>query len=315
MRSRSSTMKSKPSMAVAEGENMPELTVPDERPPNAAAPPMDNESPVQYDRKIRQFRYVCSPEGYPTVILDKEGITDDVKDDPYWKDKIADRSGVLGQGSRWFKRSERAAAWRQQQGMPDRRYVGAYVAYGEDDPRNYYDAPPMKRDPALKKKGPYQQYVNGVSYVPKALIIREQPAIKLFSMEGDDPREPSLQDLENDRKDPWYNSIANNLSDTRSYPRRTQIGADMLQSRGAVNRLNQLRHIKTYAPYGEGVAMSWKPSAFKKEAPPPPEPPQYEAPPANVGKHRQRVMEGGITPHYTSLGHHHVLGTQPSGEA
>lgn len=304
--------KLEPSLAIAEGENMPELTVPTKGAPTAAAPPIDNESVSQHNRKVKTFRYSCSPEGYPTVILDKEGITEDVREDPYWTGQIADRSAVLGQGSHWFKRSERAAAWRQQRGLPDRRYTGGYIVEGEDDTRNYYNAPPMKRDPALKKKGPYQQYINGISYVPKALILREQPVVKLFSMEGDDPRQPSLQDLENDRKDPWYQTIANNLTDTRSYSRRTQIGADLLQNRNASNRLSQLRHIKVYAPYGEGIGMSWKPSAFKKEAPLPPPPPQY-VPPANVGRHNRSVMESGITPHYTSVGQHHVLGTQPSG--
>ena len=308
---------SKPSMKIAEKENMPNLTVPSEGQPTVAAPPQNNESQVQCDRKIKKFRYFCSPDGYPTVILDKEGITEDVKTDPYWTGQITERDGVLGMKSNgvpahWFKRAERAAMWRQQHSLPDRRYTGAYVGFDEDKPKNYYNAPPMKRDPSLKKKGPYQQFINGISYVPKALILREQPAVKLFTMEGGDPRQPSMQDLENDRKDPWYQTIANNLSDTRSYSRRTQIGADLLQNRNAVNRLNQLRHIKVYAPYGEGVGLSWKPSAFEKasgsSASPGGKVPTEQV--ADVGKHRQRVMEEGLTPHHTSAGQHRVLGSR-----
>jgi hypothetical protein len=239
-----------PSTVIAEGEDMPDLTVPSKGNPTAKAPPQQNESVTQYNRKIDTFRYACTPDGYPTVINDPEGITESVREDPYVKKKIRERSGVLGIESDWFTMAEKNAAWRVQRGLPDRRYTGAYVNFESDEPDAYYNAPDVKRDARLQKRGPFQQFINGISYVPKAIMLREQPALKLFSMQGDDPRQPSMEDLENDRKDPYYLSVANSLTETRSFPVRTQIGNELTNSRNAVNKLDRMRFNKIAYPYG-----------------------------------------------------------------
>jgi hypothetical protein len=291
-----SSMKKEPSLKIAEKENKPNLTVPTRGKPTAYAPPKDNEDPKQHDRKIDDFRYFCSPDGYPTVINDPEGITKEIAFNPFFetgvKANITERSGVLGMGTHWMQRAERAASWRQQHALRDRRYAGAYVDPNQNMTGNYYNAKPMKRDDSLKKKGPYQQFINGVSYIPKALILREQPALKLFHMKDDDPRQPSMEDLENDRKDPYYNTVANNLTNTRSYPVRTQIGNELTQTRGAVNKLNKLRYIRQEAPYGEGIGVkSW---ALKPQEQPKPMPQMM---PHDLAQHRKGVMMNGINPH------------------
>jgi len=285
-------------------ENMPELTVPSERQPTVKTPAIETPAATtQYKARMKHFEAATSPDGYSMVVLEKEGITEDVKQDPFWQGKISTRSGVLGQGTRWFKKAERAAAWRQQTSLPDRRYTGGYPAFEQDSVKNYYNAKPLVRSAELKKRGPYQQFINGISYIPKALIVREQPAVKLFTMSGDDPRQPSMEDLENDRKDPWYNTVANNLSDTRSYPRRMQIGNDILQTRGAVDKLNRLRHIKVAAPYGEGIKMSWDPSFDDMQSP-------KQQMTANLAEHRKKVMDQGIAPHHAAMSA--GMGTNPS---
>lgn len=296
-----------PSMEIAEGENMPDLTVPTKGNPTAKAPAQQNESATQYNRKIETFRYACSPDGYPTVINNPEGITESILEDPYVKKKIRERSGVLGIESPWFTLAEKNAAWRVQRGLPDRRYTGAYVNFESDEPEAYYNAQEVKRDPRLEKRGPYQQFINGISYVPKALILREQPALKLFSMQGDDPRQPSIEDLENDRKDPHYLTVANSLTETRSFPVRTQIGNELSTSRNAVNKLNQMRFIRVAYPYGEGIGA--KPWNLKcnpnKES-------EKITMPHDLNVHRKNVMTNGINPHAVSFNFGGGLGTSAS---
>jgi len=296
-----------PSITIAERENMPNLTVPSKGGPRVKAPPKQNESEEQYNRKIENFRYFCTPDGYPTVINDKEGITEDVKTDPYISGGITNRSGVLGAGTPWFIIAEKNAMWRQQHSLPDRRYGGGYIEFESDDPSAYYNAKLAERDPNLEKRGPFARFINGISYVPKALILREQPALKLFSMQGSDPRQPSMEDLENDRKDPYYMSVANSLTNTRSYPVRTQIGNDLTDSRNAVNKLNQMRFNKIAYPYGEGIGSApWvlKPdqddSAEKIKAP------------HDLARHRKNVMMNGMTNHILRDNTQRVLGTIPS---
>ena len=61
-------------------ENMPELTVPSEGPPTAKTPPMvPPEAKMQYKGRMKHFKAAVSPDGYATVVLEKEGITEDVK--------------------------------------------------------------------------------------------------------------------------------------------------------------------------------------------------------------------------------------------
>lgn len=296
-----------PSMEIAEGENMPDLTVPTKGNPTAKAPAQQNESATQYNRKIETFRYACSPDGYPTVINNPEGITESILEDPYVKKKIRERSGVLGIESAWFTLAEKNAAWRVQRGLPDRRYTGAYVSFESDEPEAYYNAQEVKRDPRLEKRGPYHQFINGISYVPKALILREQPALKLFSMQGDDPRQPSMEDLENDRKDPYYLTVANSLTETRSFPVRTQIGNNLTDSRNAVNKLNQMRFIKVAYPYGEGIGA--KPWALKCN---PNKASEKITMPHDLNVHRKNVMTNGINPHAVSFNFGGGLGTSAS---
>ena len=293
-----------PSMMIAEGEDMPDLTVPSKGNPTAKAPPQQNESATQYNRKIETFRYACSPDGYPTVINNPEGITESILEDPYVKKKIRERSGVLGIESAWFTFAEKNAAWRVKRGLPDSSYTGAYVNFESDEPEAYYNAQAVKRDPRLEKRGPYQQFINGISYVPKALILREQPALKLFSMQGDDPRQPSMEDLENDRKDPYYLTVANSLTETRSFPVRTQIGNNLTDSRNAVNKLNQMRFIKVAYPYGEGIGA--KPWALKCN---PNKASEKITMPHDLNVHRKNVMTNGINPHAVSSNFGGGLGT------
>ena len=281
-----------PSMVIAEGEDMPDLTVPSKGNPTAKAPPQQNESATQYNRKIETFRYACSPDGYPTVVNNPEGITESILEDPYVKKKIRERSGVLGIDSPWFTLAEKNAAWRVQRGLPDRRYTGAYINFESDEPEAYYNAEEVKRDARLQKRGPYQQFINGISYVPKALILREQPVLKLFSMQGGDPRQPSMEDLENDRKDPYYLTVANSLTDTRSFPVRTQIGNDLTNSRNAVNKLDRMRFNKIAYPYGEGIgAKSWTLKRNQDNSS------QKISMPHDLNAHRKNVMVNGINPH------------------
>ena len=299
-----------PSMEIAVAEDMPELTVPTRNKPSAKAPPQQNESAEQYNRKIDHFRYFCTPDGYPTVINDPEGITEDVLTDPYIAGAITERSGVLGHDSDWFILAEKNAMWRQQHSLPDRRYTGAYVNFESDDVSAYYNAKQKKRDPSLQKRGPYHQFINGISYIPKALILREQPALKLFSMQADDPRQPTMEDLENDYKQPYYLTVANSLTETRSFPVRTQIGNELSTSRNAVNKLKQMRFNKVAYPYGEGIgAKPWilKPSQDNSA--------QKMEVPHDLAKHRKNVMMSGINPHALKENTQRVLGTAPSVKA
>lgn len=277
---------------IAEKENQPNITVPQRIGPSTKAPPRDNESKTQVKRKEETFRYDCEPDGYPTVVLDEEGYNMDIAKDPYFykgdvEPSISMRSGVLGHGSGWANEAERSAMWRQQHSLRDMRYYKPFVDPHQTDVSNYYNAKPIKRDPALKKKGPYQQYINGISYIPKSLIIRDQPAVNLFSSAESDPNRPSMEDLENDRKDPYYQTVANSLENTRSYKVRTQIGNELLQTRNAVNKLNNIRMIRVTAPYGEGLGKSW----FKKIPQTSNDIPQ---PPHNLGKHNVNVMKNGL---------------------
>ena len=129
------------SKRIAEKENMPNLTVPSETPPTAAAPPQNNESQIQYDRKIKKFRYFCSPDGYPTVILDKEGITEDVKTDPYWTGRITERDGVLGtRGSRKKKEGKAELSEAKVE-------IVAEGGFASQAPQDFQDTGNIKLDP------------------------------------------------------------------------------------------------------------------------------------------------------------------------
>jgi hypothetical protein len=292
-----------PSMTIAEDENMPNLTVPNvSQKPTAPTPPQQNESEEQYNRKIDHFRYDCSPDGYPTVINDAETVTEDVANNPYWTNQITKRSGVVGAGDLWFHIAEGNASWRQQHALPDKRYTGAYPVVGSDDVEAYYNAKPPKRKPNLRKHGPYAQFINGVSYVPKSIIMRDMPAIKLFSMQGDDVREPSMQDLRNDRKDPYYMTIANNLGGSRSYSHRTKMANDIVRSRKVFNKILQSRLNKVVYPYGEGIgAESWTLNQMKRQNAP-----------HDLPAHRKHVMMSGIIPHALKSNSQAVLGNIPS---
>lgn len=287
----SAKMSKKKSDEISDKENAPYITVPQLGGPSAEAPPKDNESKVQKRRKNDTFRYDCSPDGYPTVILDEEGYNMDIAKDPYFykgdvEPSISMRSGVLGHGTKWANEAERAGMWRQQHSLKDMRYYKPFVDPFQTNVSNYYNAKPIKRKDSKKKKGPYQQVINGISYIPKSLIVREQPALQLFSSAESDPGRPSMEDLENDRKDPYYQTFANNLENTRSYKVRTQIGNELIQSRNAVNKLNNIRMIHIIAPYGEGIGVkSW----FKKI-------PQNDIPqpPHNLGKHYANIIINGL---------------------
>lgn len=288
-----SKMSKKKMSEISEKENQPNITVPQKIGPSVKAPPHNNESKTQAKRKEETFRYDCEPDGYPTVILDKEGYNMDIAKNPYFykgdvEPSISMRSGVLGHGSKWANEAERAATWRQQHSLKDMRYYKPFVDPHQTNPSNYYNAKPIKRDPSLKKRGPYQQYINGISYIPKSLIIRDQPAVNLFSSAENDPNVPSMQDLEDDRKDPYYQTVANNLENTRSYQVRTQIGNELTQTRNAVNKLNKIRMLRTLAPYGEGIGVkSW----FKDIPKIKDDVPQV---PHDLGKHYANVIKNGL---------------------
>jgi hypothetical protein len=261
------------------------LSVPDPRPPTVATPPADVIDERQMALKEKANTPYCSPDGYPTVILDPDKIK--TYENPYSRGEITTRSGVLwaqGEGEagdeiriRQFKRSERAAQYRTQHGLPDMRYVAAYDYPAQADSANYYNAKMPKPDYRLAKKGDW--WVNGVPYIPKALILREQPALQLFSMADGDPRQPTAQDIANDKVDPEHLTMANSLVDTRSYVRRVDIGNKLQNAKSSWIRSSRIRLIKTQGEYGESL---------------PGFPPTV---PMNISAHRKKIMEFGITHH------------------
>jgi len=261
------------------------LTVPDPRPPSVATPPAQIVDPRQMMLKEKENMPYCSPDGHPTIIPDPKEM--EVYNNPYSKGEITERSGVLwaqGKGEsgddfriRQFKRSERAAQYRTQHGLPDMRYVAAYEFPSQADPANYYNAKMPKTDYRLAKKGDW--WINGVPYIPKALILREQPALQLFSMADGDPRQPTAEDIANDKIDPEHLTMANSLVDTRSYVRRVDIGNKLQNAKSSWITSSRMRLIKTQGEYGEGLLGFPQPL------------------PMDVSAHRKKIMEFGITHH------------------
>jgi len=261
------------------------LNVPDPRPPTAPTPAAQVIDPRQEMLKEKANTPYCSPDGHPTVIPDPS--LKDVYENPYSKGEITERGGVLwaqGKGEegdsfriRQFKRSERAAQYRTQHGMPDMRYAAANSYPAQAAPSNYRDVKMAKPDYRLAKKGDW--WINGVPYIPKALILREQPAMKLFSNAYDDPREPSAEDIENDKVDPEHLTMANSLTGTRSYQRRVDIGNKLQNAKSSWITSTRMRLIKTQGEYGE--TLPGFPAAV----------------PMDISAHRKKIMEYGIAHH------------------
>lgn len=278
-------------------QNMPFLTVPHDkeysemyngkRVPDAPAPPQQIMSIEQMNRQIEHGRTFTSPDGYPVIIPDHEGITEKIETDPYYQGKITERSGVLGQGSRWFKHNEREAMWNTQKALPDMRYVASYTDPAQSKPDSYKTQPPTPHVPqALMKTG--SRFINGVSYIPKGKIIKEQPAVVLFS---NDPRVVTLDQVESDERDPKHNTVANSLAYTslsnRSRASVLAVDNQLLRSRKTWNRNQRFRLIQSRGEYGEAIpGMSWNDKQ--------PDVLNPFGTPVDVAGHHKKVMEVGI---------------------
>lgn len=264
------------------------LNVPNMMGPTIAAPPADVVSDRQQMLGEEQNRPYRSPDGYERVIIDPK--TEVVYDNQFSRGEITERGGVLWAGTRQFKRLERAAQFRTQHSLPDMRYVSAYSDATKADPSNYNNVDSLREsgkiDYRLMKKG--DPWINGHPYIPKALILREQPVMELFRMKNDDPRKPVAEDLPSDRSDPQNLTLANDLNEDRSYRRRVDIGNKLQNAKSSWIRSSRIRLIKHQGEYGETLpgfpaSVSMPQSGMMR--------------PIDISAHRKKVMEHGITHH------------------
>lgn len=258
------------------------LNVPSMVGPTVAAPPADVVSDRQQMLGEEQNRPYRSPDGYERVIIDPK--TEVVYDNQFSEGKVTERGGVLWAGTRQFKRLERAAQFRTQHSLPDMRYVSAYSDATKADPENYNNVKPGKVDYRLMKKG--DPWINGHPYIPKALILREQPVMELFRMRSDDPRKPTAEDIPNDRIDPQNLTLANDLNEDRSFRRRVDIGNKLQNAKASWIRSSRIRLIKHQGEYGE--TLPGFPASVSVPG---------SARPIDISAHRKKIMEHGITYH------------------
>jgi hypothetical protein len=265
-------------------------------------------SAVQTSRAEEHGRAICSPDGYPTMIPNKEGMTKAIRTDPYYTGEIMHRSGVLGHGDRWFKHNEREAMWRTQKPnvLDDMRYVAAYSTPAQSQVSAYRNEPPSPKLPdSLKKKG--SPFINGVSYVPKSVSLMEQPAVILFS---NDPRVVTLDSVASDLRDPKHNTVANSLAyvslSNRSKASVTAKDNYLVKSRKTYDNNQRFRLIQRQGQYGEGVlGMSWHCNCKSKQVNDP------FAVPLDVAGHHQRIGTSGIVHSLKGAGMHDTK-QQPS---
>jgi len=262
--------------------------------PTVASAPADVVSDRQQMLGEKQNRPYRSPDGYERVIIDPK--TEVVYDNDFSEGKVTERGGVLWAGTRQFKRMERAAQFRTQHSLPDMRYVSAYSDATKADPDNYNNKSSEtiggKIDYRLMKKG--DPWINGHPYIPKALILREQPVMELFRMKSDDPRKPTAEDIPNDRIDPQNLTLANDLNEDRSYRRRVDIGNKLQNAKASWIRSSRIHLIKHQGEYGETLpgfpaSVSIPHSASGMNA--------SMMRPLDISAHRKKVMEHGITHH------------------
>lgn len=251
--------------------------------PTVPSPPADVVSDRQQMLGEKNNRPYRSPDGYERVIIDPK--TEVVYDNEFSKGEITERGGVLWAGTRQFKRLERAAQFRTQHSLPDMRYVSAFSDSTKADPSNYNNVKPGKIDYRLMKKG--DPWINGHPYIPKALILREQPVMELFRMKSDDPRKPTAEDIPNDREDPQNLTLANDLNEDRSFRRRVDIGNKLQNAKASWIRSSRIRLIKHQGEYGE--TLPGFPSSLSV--------PSAAMRPLDISAHRKKVMEHGITHH------------------
>jgi len=291
------------SSKLAKGSEMSNLTTPSTGGPTSSDPKANVISAIQTSRAETTGRAICSPDGYPTMIPDKEGVTKAVRTDPYYQGEITQRSGVLGQGTRWFKHNEREAMWRTQKPnvIADMRYVAAYSSPAQMDTSSYRTEPPAPKVPdSLKKTGSH--FINGVSYVPKSVSLIEQPAVILFS---NDPRVVTLDSVASDMHDPKHNTIANStayVSLSNRSPASVQAKDNYLvKSRQTYDNNLRFHLIQSQGEYGEGIlGMSWHCNCKKK---------QINNPfgnPIDIAGHHKKIGESGIVNSLKSKGMHRI---------
>jgi hypothetical protein len=171
------------------------------------------------------------------------------------------------------------------------RYVSAYSDAAKADPSNYNNESSLtiggKTDYRLMTRG--DPWINGHPYVPKALMLREQPVMELFRMKSDDPRKPTAEDLPSDLIDPQNLTLANDLNEDRSFVRRVDIGNKLQNAKAAWIRSSRIHLIKRQGEYGETLpgfpaSVSMPQSAGIMR-------------PLDISAHRKKVMEHGITYH------------------
>lgn len=287
---------------LARASDMPSLS------PNAKGASVETKganitSALQVSRAEEHGRDICSPDGYPTMIPDKEGIIKAVHTDPYYTGQIMHRSGVLGYGSDWFKHGEREAMWRTQKpnSLDDMRYVAAYTSPAQSQVSAYRNEPtPPKIPDSLKKKG--SPFINGVSYVPKSVSLMEQPAVILFS---NDPRTVTLDTVASDLRDPKHNTVANSLAYVSLSNRsKASVMAEdnyLVRSRKTYDNNQRFRLIQRQGKYGEGIlGMSWHCNCTSKQVKDP------FAQPMDIAGHHKRVGASGIVHSLKSAGMHRV---------
>jgi hypothetical protein len=265
-------------------QNIPQLTVPTSGAGDPPATPCQTMAIDQVNKQAKHGRTFTSPEGYPVVMLDSEGLTKEVIKDPYYQGTITKRSGVLGQGTPWFKKAERNGMWRSQHGLPDMRYVASFASPSQADPSNYKPAPPVPFESKAQMKAG-SRYINGVSYIPRGKIIQEQPAVVLFS---NDPRVVTLDQVESDLRTPQHNTVANSLAYTslsnRSPASVRAVDNHLLRSRKTWNHNERMRMIRQRGEYGEAIpGMSWADKVVNNPIRP-----------IDVAGHHQKIRDRGI---------------------
>jgi hypothetical protein len=261
------------------------LNVPNMMGPTVASPPADVVSDRQQMLGEKNNLPYRTPDGYERCIIDPK--TEVVYDNAYSKGEITERGGVLWAGTRQFKRQERAAQFRTQHSLPDMRYVSAFSDMAKADPKNYNNVEVGKIDYRLMKKG--DPWINGHPYIPKALMLREQPVMELFRMSGDDPRKPVAEDLPSDLNDPQNLTLANDLNEDRSFIRRVDIGNKLQNAKASWIRSSRIRLIKHQGEYGETLP------GFPASVSVPSNAGMMR--PLDISAHRKKIMEHGITHH------------------